>query len=266
MREAAGGSAPEGGGQEGALSGWTKIRGFDGALPDVSPIQSFLGLLEAGPPEPRCVFNPWRDHDERDQPPRRDMPARRRDNMLAYVEARRTSARAILLGEAPSHRGCRFTGIAFCSEVELLHKRDLVARRPLALTSRDAADKPVRERSAAIIWDELERAGCAREVVLWNAFPWHPWRAEGSGGDGPCGPSSNRKPRLAEVEQGRHALEALVACFTHPVAIFAVGKVAEDALRRWDEAPCAGYIRHPAQGGESRFRAQFREQVAARFP
>jgi hypothetical protein len=40
--------------------------------------------------------------------------------------------------------------------------------------------------------------------------------------------------------------------------------VAEEALGHWDEARCAGYIRHPSMGGESKFRAQFREQIAAR--
>jgi hypothetical protein len=122
----------------------------------------------------------------------------------------------------------------------------------------------MRERSAAVIWDELDRGGCAHEVVLWNAFPWHPYRSDEAGDlGGPCGPSSNRKPKLKEVEQGRAALDALLACFSHKLSIFAVGKLAEDALRRWDETPCAGYIRHPAQGGESRFRSQFRQQVAA---
>jgi hypothetical protein len=196
------------------------------------------------------------------------MPERRRDNMQAYIEARKTSARVILLGEAPSHRGCRFTGIAFCSEVELTHKPDLVARRRLELTSVDSDTKPMRERSAAVIWGELERGGCAHEVVLWNAFPWHPYRAPAEAGDatvGPCGPSSNRKPRNAEVEEGREALAALTKCFTHDLAIFAVGKVAEDALARWPQFRCAGYIRHPAQGGETRFRSQFRELVLARL-
>ena len=174
----------------------------------------------------------------------------------------------MLLGEAPSHRGCRFSGIAFCSETELVHKPRLVARRALALTSRGAPEKPMRERSAAVIWDELDRAGCAREVILWNAFPWHPYRAPAQAGEapvGPCGPSSNRKPRWSEVEHGRAALEAMLRCFSHPVDVFAVGKVAEEALSRWEETPCAGYIRHPAQGGESRFRAEFRSLVAGRF-
>jgi len=219
-------------------------------------IDAFLALLKAGPPDPSHVFNPWRDHDERDLAPRRGTPAVRRENMRRYLEARGKSARLLLLGEAPSHRGCRFTGIAFCSEVELVHKRDQVAKGPLALTSAQSPEKPMRERSAAVIWDELERAGCAREVVLWNAFPWHPY------GDAV---TTNRRPRNTEVEHGREPLRALLACFTHPLAILAVGKVAEEGLRRWPEFACAGYLRHPAQGGEALFRAHFRQQVAARL-
>ena len=216
----------------------------------------FLRLLERGPTDPKTVFNPWRDYDERDRAPRRGMPGIRRTNMQAYIEARARTARVMLLGEAPSHRGCRFTGIAFCSEVELTQKADLVARRPLELTSVDSATKPVRERSAAVIWGELEHAGCARDVFLWNAFPWHPY------GDIT---TSNRKPRNREVEDGRDALRALMRCFTHKLEIFAVGKVAEEALARWPEFTCAGYMRHPAQGGEARFREAFRHSIASRL-
>jgi hypothetical protein len=224
-----------------------------------------VSFFEAGPVGTSCVFNPGRDHDVRDAAPRRRAPELRRANMAAYLEARRTHARVVLLGEAPSHRGCRFTGIAFCSETELLRKRDLVARRELALTSRDAAVKPQRERSAAVIWGEIENAGKPFEVVLWNAFPWHPYQSDTSTRDGPCGPSSNRKPRLAEVAQGRKAFDALLRCFTRPIEVFAVGKVAENALQRWDEARCAGYVRHPAQGGEALFRSQFRSAVVPRL-
>ena len=228
-------------------------------------IDDFISILERGPSACECVFNPWRDSDERDAAPRRRAPVVRRANMAAYLEARQSHARVLLLGEAPSHRGCRFTGIAFCSETELVHKRDLVARGPLALTSRDAAHKPQRERSAAVIWSEIERAGKPFEVVLWNAFPWHPYLDDDGAREGPCGPSSNRKPRLNEVTQGRRAFDALLRCFTHTLDVFAVGKVAENALARWDEARCAGYVRHPAQGGEALFRAQFRSAVAPRL-
>jgi hypothetical protein len=223
----------------------------------------FLEILHTGPPKPDCIFNPWRDCDERDRAPRRLAPAHRRENLGAYLGARRSSARVMLVGEAPSHRGCRFTGIAFCSETELVHKHGLVARKRLALTSRDAHVKPQRERSAAVIWDEIDRAGVAYEVLLWNAFPWHPYVAEGAGGR--CGVASNRRPRTTEVEHGRRALVALLACFTHPIEIFAVGKVAEGALARWEELRCAGYIRHPSQGGEALFREGFRRLVASRL-
>src|SRR3954466_5136797 len=144
----------------------------------MAAVPRFLDILAAGPRDPHLVFNPWRDHDERDRTPRRATPAVRLENMEAYLEARERSARIMLLGEAPSHRGCRFTGIAFCSETELLHKRDLVARAPLTLTSREAHTKAQRERSAAVIWSEIERAGKPFEVVLWNAFPWHPYLDE----------------------------------------------------------------------------------------
>jgi len=230
----------------------------------MSAIERFLGLLAAGPAEPRNVFNPWKDHDERDRAPRRDMPRVRRENMAAYLEARHKSARVMLLGEAPSHRGCRFSGISFCSETELTQKAGLVARRGLALTSRDAEVKPQRERSAAVIWSEIERAGKPFEVVLWNAFPWHPY-LDDDGREGPCGPSSNRKPRLDEVAQGRPAFDALLRCFPRKLEVFAIGKVAENALSRWEEARCAGYVRHPAQGGEALFRAGFRDRIAPRL-
>ena len=221
-----------------------------------APLQSLLALLEEGPADPERVFNPWRDHDERDRMPRRSMPRHRLDNLAAYLDARRQSARFMLMGEAPSHRGCRFSGIAFCSEHELVHKAGLVAREALVLTSRDADTKPFKERSAHVIWDEIDHAGAAYDVVLWNTFPWHPYLDQ---------VTSNRKPRLTEVAHGRAALNALLACFTHKLEIIAVGKVAEDAMARWDEVECSGYVRHPAQGGESRFRQGFRERVAARL-
>jgi uracil-DNA glycosylase len=230
----------------------------------VAAIDEFIEILAQGPTPSNLVFNPWSDTDERDGVPRREMPARRRENMAAYLEARRDTARVILLGEAPSHRGCRFSGIAFCSETELVTKPGLVAQRPLALTSVDAKSKPFRERSAAVIWGEIERAGKPFQVVLWNSFPWHPYLAE-SDNEGPSGVKSNRRPKPAEAIQGLPAFEALMRCFAQRPAVFAVGKVAVDALERWGSIECAGYIRHPAQGGEALFREQFRRLVVPRL-
>jgi len=101
--------------------------------------------------------------------------------------------------------------------------------------------------------------------VLWNAFPWHPYLTDDPTRPGPCGPSSNRRPKLDEVAKGRRAFDALLSCFRRPLDVFAVGKVAQNALARWDEAKCAGYLRHPAQGGETLFRSQFRRDVVPRL-
>jgi hypothetical protein len=65
--------------------------------------------------------------------------------------------------------------------------------------------------------------------------------------------------------QGRAAFEAALRCFAHGLPVFAVGKVAEDALVRWGGFECAAYIRHPAQGGETLFREQFRRLVVPRL-
>jgi hypothetical protein len=67
------------------------------------------------------------------------------------------------------------------------------------------------------------------------------------------------------VADGRAALAALLRCFSHELEIFAVGKVAEEALARWPEFTSAGYMRHPAQGGEARFRQAFRHSIASRL-
>ena len=241
--------------------------GFLEELPEVArSLEQLTETLVAGPKGLACVFNPWRDWDERDRQPVRQAPERRRENFQAYLAARRETARVVLMGEAPSHRGCRFTGIAFCSEVELLRIPGLVAPKPLGLTSRDAASKPMRERSAHVVWGELERHRCSQEVVLWNAFPWHPHLAPAGQGEAStqrCGPATNRRPKPSEVEQGRAAFQALLGYFPQPLEIFAVGRVAEQALANWPEFESRGCLRHPAQGGERLFREHFEQQVMA---
>ena len=216
----------------------------------------FLGILEEGPSSTARVFNPWRDHDARDRTPRAKTPAQRRANLEAYLQARLMTARVMLMGEALSHLGGRFSGIPFCSEVELVTKAGLVAKAPLALTSKDCETKPKREMSAGIVWSELERAGCAFEVVLWNAFPWQPYRQV---------LESNRRPPPAEAADGRLPLRTLLDCFTHRLQVFAVGRVPQESLARWTECECAGYIRHPSMGGANAFREGFRKLVAARL-
>jgi len=93
--------------------------------------------------EPPKLDRPVRVPGLENPAPRAQMPALRLANMAAYLEARARNARVMLLGEAPSHRGCRFSGIAFCSEVELVHKRDALVDelKRQALAARAASEQ-----------------------------------------------------------------------------------------------------------------------------
>src|SRR4029078_10435141 len=96
LRRAAGTGETEGRGEEAKLGGAIRFR--------MAAVSRFLDILATGPRDPHLVFNPWRDHDERDRAPRRATPAMRLENMQEYLESRARSARILLLGEAPSHR------------------------------------------------------------------------------------------------------------------------------------------------------------------
>jgi hypothetical protein len=91
-----------------------------------------------------------------------------------------------------------------------------------------------------MVWEVL---GERRDVLLWNAYPWHPFD--------PRGPLSNRHPGR-DLEAGLEALACLLNLF--PTArLYAVGRVAERALG--EVGLTAPYIRHPSRGGKARFAA-----------
>jgi hypothetical protein len=181
------------------------------------------------------LFNPWRDHCSDCQPC--NGPDAKLARLAAHLACKPDF---ILCGEAPSHRGCRHSGIAFTSECQLLDERiPRISKMNHRLTS--GAD-PYFERSAKIVWDELYQLGIEKRTILWNALPMHPHRL----GD----PRSNRTPKFAEFKFGELALRMLVAAFPS-AEVVAVGRKAEGLLKRMDVR--ATYVRHPARGGKTAF-------------
>jgi hypothetical protein len=151
----------------------------------------------------------------------------------------------ILVGEALGYRGGRFSGIAFTSERQLAGPdawRLPWAGEPFSATSRNP--RLWLEPSGSVVWDALD--GEASGVLLWNAFPWHPW--------GRRGPLSNRRPERSLVLANLHVLERLLA-ETGTARIAAVGRTAQAALEALgvQDAPA---LRHPAHGGAALFRRQ----------
>ena len=182
------------------------------------------------------LFNPYLDRDPELCAP--DAPRLRRDNLRAYLRHFDRSPPFLLVGEAPSWRGMRFSGVPFTAEA-LLADPDF----PLDGTPTSRRDRPLSEPSATILW------GALREhfpgFLLWNVVPFHPH---------PAGePLANRTPRRSEVRPFASLLHGVVER-AGAGRVLAVGRTAERSL---DElgVECT-YVRHPAQGGAPEFRRQ----------
>src|SRR5688572_22071442 len=126
---------------------------------------------------------------------------RRRNLRLYLEELADRSTEAVLIGEAPSHRGGRLTGIPFVSETVLLSGVETVTDRALGgdrgYRKATAGPRLSTEASATIVWQTIRDFDPL--PLLWNAFPFHPFH-EGN-------PLSNRAPSRAELEIGQPIID-----------------------------------------------------------
>ena len=161
--------------------------------------------------------------------------ARRRSNLLHYLDSR-ARAELLAVGEAPSFRGMRWSGIAFTSERTL---------DSWGAPYRRSSLKPEgwTEPSATIVHRVLAELGAEKRVLLWNAVPTHPHRADS--------PLSNRRPSTAEIEAGGDFARRLLE-LVQPPSVVAVGRVAESILRSI-LGKDVFYVRHPANAGAVEF-------------
>ena len=195
---------------------------------------NLVATLPAGLPG---LFNPWRDHCPHETIA--NGPDQRLERLSRHLDCR---AELILIGEAPGYQGCRYSGIAFTSERLLLE--GAVPRIPSLSGQRLSTRRlPFSEPSATIVWGTLTRLGVADRTILWNAVQLHPHR--------PDAPWANRTPTDRELEYGIPALQLLLAAFPE-AGIVAIGKKAEYLLARAG-IPVTGAVRHPANGGASKF-------------
>jgi hypothetical protein len=169
-----------------------------------------------------------------DQP---DGASIRCQNLRCYLEAFR-DASFLLVGEAAGYAGCRFSGIPFTCEAQLGGSRRLTWTQGWAVAPSSLSPTPWLERSATMVWESI---GKSRDIVLWNAYPWHPFGRDGL--------LSNRRPG-AELRDGYEVLQNILSLF--PTAQpYAIGRVAQKALA--DIGLEAPYIRHPSHGGKRQF-------------
>jgi len=182
------------------------------------------------------VFNQYRDLDPAlDRP---GAPVIRQANLRHYLEAF-AGAAYVLVGEAAGYAGCRFSGIPFTGEAQLVGPAPLPWAAASGLAQTSLGD-PWRERSAEIVWPALDRR---RDCVLWNAFPWHPYKDQ---------PLSNRRPRASELRRAGDVLRCFLSLFPQ-AEVYAIGRVSQGALQAVGVQ--AAYIRHPSHGGKRAFTA-----------
>ena len=191
------------------------------------------------------LYNPWREtcvHDTTD-----NGPAARTERLAAHLDL--STPRALLIGEAQGYQGCRYSGVAFTSERLLLEGAiPRIASPAGRLTTRPL---PFSEPSATIVWKTLYAQGLAESVILWNAVQLHPHRLDAHW--------TNRTPTPEEVALGRPGLEVLRAAFPE-VPILAIGQKAAGLLEAMG-LPVAAVLRHPANGGATRFAQGLAEWV-----
>ena len=172
-------------------------------------------LTDKLPSSSSNLFNQWRDHCADCK--RCNGPDAKLTRLAAHLAC---EPDFILCGEAPSHRGCRHSGIAFTSECQLLS--GAIPRIPPMSDRLTTKKSPYKERSATIVWKALYDLRIEKRTILWNALPMHPHEPENA--------QSNRTPPPDEVIKfGKPALEMLVKEFPSATVV-AVGKTAEGLL------------------------------------
>lgn len=190
-----------------------------------------------------ALFNPYRDRREALDVP--NAPAIRRENLRSYLACYEEAPPLFLLAEAPGPWGCRFSGIPFTSEAQL-EAPDF----PIEGTRTSRSDELHTEYSASIYWRVLQPY--FPYFFTWNSVPLHP--------HDPGAPLSIRNPRRSEVREWQDLLRALLDLL-QPTCIAGVGRKAERAL---DEVGAdATYVRHPSQGGATKFEAGMLDLIEA---
>ncbi len=206
------------------------------------PTQHLLDLLKRF--ESPAVFNPWNEDDPMDVSP--GGAEARRERLRCHFDCKPAM---LLLGEAPGYQGCHFSGVAFTNEKLIM---DGVIPRVSSTFRFTVRERPWCEPSATIVWRTLRELGIADRVVLWNAFAWHPYKADE-------GTLSNRTPTRTEVESGVFALRAVLNHFAG-VPIVPVGNVSALTLTKLGIAALPP-VRHPSMGGATQFREGLRSII-----
>lgn len=177
-----------------------------------------------------------------------DLPAAQSDrrlllkNMLEVAVDRDIDA--IWIGRDLGYRGGRRTGLALTDEVNA----DAYARRWGLRARQFTNGLPCKERTASIIWDELNFI--KEDIFLWNVFPLHPHESDNV--------FTNRNHNSLERKIGEEVLLSLIEML-RPRKLIAVGNDAVASISKLAPLVPSYKVRHPSYGGQAQFVAQINE-------
>jgi len=166
----------------------------------------------------------------------------RQDNLQRYMESFTEKPEKLLLGEAPGCYGCRFSGIPFTSEKQLIDPSFW-----LQGCSASSFYTPFEEFSGRVLWNVL--TPFHDKFFIHNTIPFHPFAAERQA-------LTNRTPTREEIDEHLQYLEKIIDILK-PKEFVAIGRVAEGALKLLNVKKIV-YARHMSHGGEKLFTEKIR--------
>lgn len=211
------------------------------------------------------VFNPWKDYDENHDFDKYS-PEIRCCNLCKYLTARK-DATYILIAEAPGFQGCHFSGVPMTSERLILQDKYGLGKIGLNLqrtskTNLTNVPKIVQdfgfcEPTATIVWNQIvDEIGIdSKDFVLWNAFPFHPYKYENN-------MLTNRKPKKKEILDTKIILSLFLELFDKKQRIICIGNVSKNTLGNILKVDFKlDKVRHPANGGANDFRNEIQNLI-----
>ena len=220
-------------------------------MPDTpNNFTAFWQALEAmltAVPSTDLVFNQYRDaYPDFDLP---EAASIRLTNLHDYLKQATATASVIVVGEAAGPWGCRFSGIPFTGEKQLLDPSFPYSGQrsslPVPLSTTDMAP-PYISKTSTMFWEIMNPFH--QQFVMWDIVPFHPHESDEV--------LSVRNPSTREVAPFGPAL-VLLNNFVKPKQIVAIGKTAEKEIMALGVA-CT-YVRHPSRGGKVKFARGMRE-------
>lgn len=136
-----------------------------------------------------------------------------RKNLKEYLEKHKNT-QILLVGEAPGYKGCARTGVPFASDSG--------------------------EISSKILQDAINKYSHNVDVLIWNAFPFHPHKKDNL--------TSNRRPTKTELQAGWVFMKCFLEIFPDVKCVASVGNVAKELLQKFEFEYKPDHICHPSYG------------------